>query len=91
MMTEIQTIEKRCLLIRGDHIYKKSSCGLNGSCFFQADVEFLSGLHIMDYSLLLGVHDVDAADEEEDSSPPGSINNGYFLMPAFPGCAMSIL
>jgi len=29
----------------------------------KADVEFLSGLHIMDYSLLLGVHDVDIQDE----------------------------
>ena len=45
----------------------------------------------MDYSLLLGVHDVDAADEEEDSSPPGSINNGYFLMPAIPGCVEYIV
>ena len=35
----------------------------------QADVEFLSGLHIMDYSLLLGVHDVDAADDEEECVP----------------------
>lgn len=29
-----------------------------------ADVEFLTRLHIMDYSLLLGVHDCDAADQE---------------------------
>ena len=36
----------------------------------QADVEFLSGLHIMDYSLLLGVHDVDAAEEEDELVPP---------------------
>jgi len=36
----------------------------------QADVEFLSGLHIMDYSLLLGVHDVDAAEEEDEIIPP---------------------
>lgn len=31
----------------------------------RADVEFLSGLHIMDYSLLLGVHDVDADDDDQ--------------------------
>lgn len=30
-----------------------------------ADVEFLTKLHIMDYSLLLGVHNVDAAEEEQ--------------------------
>ncbi len=30
-----------------------------------ADVEFLTRLHIMDYSLLLGVHDRDKAAEEE--------------------------
>jgi 1-phosphatidylinositol-5-phosphate 4-kinase len=29
-----------------------------------ADVEFLTKLHIMDYSLLLGVHDCDAEDQE---------------------------
>ncbi len=31
-----------------------------------ADVEFLTRLHIMDYSLLLGVHDCDRADDEEE-------------------------
>jgi len=31
----------------------------------KADVNFLSNLHVMDYSLLLGVHDIDLADEEE--------------------------
>ena len=29
-----------------------------------ADVEFLTKLHIMDYSLLLGVHDCEAEDQE---------------------------
>jgi hypothetical protein len=41
---------------------------LNVKCLnVQADVEFLSGLHIMDYSLLLGVHNVDAAEDEEEN------------------------
>jgi len=31
----------------------------------KADVNFLTSLHVMDYSLLLGVHNVDLADEEE--------------------------
>ena len=31
----------------------------------KADVNFLSNLHVMDYSLLLGVHNIDLADEEE--------------------------
>merc|ERR1711988_1357802 len=31
----------------------------------KADVNFLSNLHVMDYSLLLGVHNVDQAAEEE--------------------------
>ncbi len=31
-----------------------------------ADVEFLTRLHIMDYSLLLGVHDCERASQEED-------------------------
>jgi 1-phosphatidylinositol-5-phosphate 4-kinase len=30
-----------------------------------ADVEFLTKLHTMDYSLLLGVHDCEAADQEQ--------------------------
>ena len=33
--------------------------------FFAADVNFLTSLHVMDYSLLLGVHNVDLAAEEE--------------------------
>ena len=35
------------------------------SYFFAADVNFLTSLHVMDYSLLLGVHNVDLAAEEE--------------------------
>ena len=31
----------------------------------KADVNFLTNLHVMDYSLLLGVHNVDLAAEEE--------------------------
>ena len=31
----------------------------------KADVNFLTNLHVMDYSLLLGVHNVDQAAEEE--------------------------
>lgn len=31
----------------------------------KADVNFLAGLHVMDYSLLLGVHNIDLAAEEE--------------------------
>jgi 1-phosphatidylinositol-5-phosphate 4-kinase len=36
-----------------------------------ADVEFLTKLHIMDYSLLLGVHNCDSEDQEIDTIPEG--------------------
>lgn len=66
----------------------------------QADTELLSSLHLMDYSLLVGIHDCNAAeqdrndsfdndvdndaDEEEDEDSPGSGNAGVPTPPDSP-------
>lgn len=36
----------------------------------QRDVEFLSGLHIMDYSLIVGIHDLTVEDKQQRNSFP---------------------
>ena len=38
-----------------------------------ADVEFLTKLHIMDYSLLLGVHNCEADDDADETAGHGNV------------------
>ncbi|XP_078394462.1 phosphatidylinositol 5-phosphate 4-kinase type-2 gamma-like, partial [Cetorhinus maximus] len=48
------------------------------------DVEFLTNLKIMDYSLLLGIHDTQRLDDEDEVSDiPSETENGSFLTPFY--------
>mmetsp|Transcript_6602 Transcript_6602/g.8932 ORF Transcript_6602/g.8932 Transcript_6602/m.8932 type:complete len:820 (-) Transcript_6602:256-2715(-) len=71
------------LLTNKDKLYLGPDCKEKFMAIIRQDVEFLKQMRIMDYSLLVGIHDRWAENNKDQSTPERAFPKGYVAMSSF--------